>query len=130
MKKIILSMILTTFFSIALFGQNIEDFEKDLPQFEGDEFEVVFCVGDIFVWLSDAEGEEKRHGEEGDEFLIVGGQLGRRLPVQSSHVMLQGQQDAEHLASELVVIEIGDKGNDVLVGTQAMSTFPSIVCGL
>ena len=44
--------------------------------------------------------------------------------------MLQGQQDAEHLASELVIIEIRDKGNDVLVGTQAMSTFPGIVCGL
>lgn len=38
MKKIILSMILTTFFSIALFGQNIEDFEKDFINATKTEF--------------------------------------------------------------------------------------------
>lgn len=38
MKKIILSMILTTFFSIALFGQNIEDFEKDFINATRTEF--------------------------------------------------------------------------------------------
>ena len=38
MKRIILSMILTTFFSIALFGQNIEDFEKDFINATKTEF--------------------------------------------------------------------------------------------
>jgi len=38
MKKIILSMILTTFFSIALFGQNIEDFENDFINATKTEF--------------------------------------------------------------------------------------------
>lgn len=38
MKKIILLMILTTFFSIALFGQNIEDFEKDFINATKTEF--------------------------------------------------------------------------------------------
>lgn len=38
MKKIILSIILITFFSIALFGQNIEDFEKDFINATKTEF--------------------------------------------------------------------------------------------
>ena len=38
MKKIILSMILTTFFSIAIFAQNIEDFEKDFINATKTEF--------------------------------------------------------------------------------------------
>ncbi|MCR5612053.1 hypothetical protein, partial [Treponema sp.] len=38
MKKIILSMILITFFSITLFGQSIEDFEKDFINATGTEF--------------------------------------------------------------------------------------------
>lgn len=38
MKKNILSMILTTFFSIALFAQNIEDFEKDFINATKTEF--------------------------------------------------------------------------------------------
>ena len=38
MKKNILSMILTTFFSIALFAQNIVDFEKDFINATKTEF--------------------------------------------------------------------------------------------
>ena len=44
--------------------------------------------------------------------------------------MLQGEQDAEHSTSKQVVIEITDKGDDMLVRTNSMSTFPGIICCL
>ncbi|WP_191018202.1 HEAT repeat domain-containing protein [Treponema zioleckii] len=113
MKKIILSMILTTFFSIALFGQNIEDFEKDFinatkTEFTETDLDKMFQSYSVFLLpFSDMIQLMKNGGQ------IVEYPLSKFKETSTYknniNILFNSKNDNQRLLSYLVISGAGDK---------------------
>ena len=113
MKKIILSMILTTFFSIALFGQNIEDFEKDFinatkTEFTETDLNNMYQTYSVFLEPYYDMMELKENDEQIVEYPLS--KFKETASYKNNiNILFNSKNDNQRLLSYLVIAGAGDK---------------------